>query len=201
MVTVVNTLTTLLYTVPEMGGRSKDIEKDIRIAIMLGAEWTVGEIARHLGVQSQAVSIRMSRDKTGVIDRFKAFTKIAISKRVEERLRKAEDELEEQRHKLRTKGYKLLKKKIDVGLSDEVPDPDQTHLNAAEFAIERVEGKALDRKSIEERRVQYNVEVDSNDLMSVLQDAAQINELRRAALPPAPTSDSAIEAELVDEST
>lgn len=174
----------------------------IQIGIMLGAEWSCSDIARHLGVTPQAIIQKRGRYRAnGLIEQCKVWTKVAISKYVEERLKKAEDDMNERKQRLHKKGYRVLEKAVDHALSDEVIEPDQIHLKAAEIGIERVEGKALDRKAILERNEHvYRIEVDGDELEQVLHDVAEINEMRRKLLPPATdtvSNNSVQEAEVV----
>lgn len=167
-----------------MRRRQHDDSINIQIGIFLGADWTVGDIAQHLGVNSQAVSMRRCRHKP-LIDTVMAQTRVAISKYVETRIKAAEDDIQETKKRLHGKSYKLIEKTVNHGLKDEVEQPDQTHLRAAEMGIERTEGRPLDRKAILERNEHvYRIEVDGSDLDSVLQEVALINEMRRKALPP-----------------
>ncbi len=161
-----------------------DTDRIVEIAILLGAEWKTEEIARHYGITRQAVDMRIARYREH-IDRVKAFTRVAISKKVEERLTRAEEDLQERKKKIHSKGYKLIEKKINLGLEDGV-DPDSDHLRAAEIGIERTEGKALDRKAILGRMDVYRHDVDGDELDEILGEVAKINEIRRLALPAAP---------------
>ena len=167
----------------------------IQIGILLGCEWSIPEIAQHLGIVPGSVYNKRQkvRDKD-VMERVKSWTKVGVSKYIEARIKKAEDDLAERKKRLLDKGYRVIERTVDGTLAAaeaasaaEVPwKPDPVQLTAANMGIERTEGKPLDRKSIEELRVnRYIVEVDGSDLEDVLATAAILNEMRLKALPPA----------------
>lgn len=173
-----------------MGRRALvDPDTDIAIGIMIGAEWSNEDIARHFGVTTQALAMRKKRRRdrgNAIIDNVINWTRIAISKYVEARLQAAEQDFEARKKELRKKSYRLVEKTVDHGLSDEVTRPDQTHLHAAEIGIERVEGKALDRKAILSREEKiYRVDVDGSELDGLLHELAVITERRKLLVAPA----------------
>lgn len=170
-----------------MGGKQRDEGTNYQIGIFLGADWTVPEIAQFLGVTTQAVYARQQRPTSKpIIETASAWSRIAFSKHLEKRIEKLQDDFDERKKRLHTKGYKLIEKKVDHALSESITgdEIDQTDLHAAEMAIERTEGKPLDRKAILERHEHiYQRQVDGPDLDEILNEVATLNEMRRKALP------------------
>jgi uncharacterized membrane protein YkoI len=165
--------------------RPKHDDTNIQVGIFIGADWKITDIAKHLGVSTQAIHARKgSEENRIVIDSVAGITRVALSKYIETRVRKMEEDFEERKKRLHTKGYKVIEKTLDHALAaPKEESPDQTHLKAAEMGIERVEGKALDRKAILSRDEHvYRIEVDGDDLDSVLNEVAIINEMRKRAL-------------------
>lgn len=160
-----------------------DFDMKLQIGIMIGAEWSLTDIGQHFGVTSQAINMRKLRDKDKLIERVAVWTRTAISKYIEDRIKAAEEDLQERKKRLHKKGYRLIEKVVDAGLEAEPEDVDMRHIIAAEKGIERTEGKPMDRKTIMAQSVSYHVDVDGDDLMAVLNETARLNELRRLALP------------------
>ena len=175
----------------------------IQVGLLLGAEWTVADIATHLGMTPQNIYAMKKRLRTNdVIERVKGWQSVAISKYIERRIAKKEQEIQERKERLLSKGYEVLEKTVDHTLkaaelaeeNDAPWTPKAEQLAAANMGIERSEGKPLDRKAILERRETiHTVQVDGGDLEQVLREAAMLNEMRRKALPAA-----VLEAELVE---
>lgn len=163
--------------------RHRDDSTNYQIGIFLGCDWTVQDVADHLGITRQAIYMRQKDPEAKAIQKAaETWTRAAISKYVEKRIQAKEEDLAEKKKRLRNKGYKLIEKTLDQGLETEEVNP--IHLKAAEMGIEREEGKPLDRKAIlSQSEHTYRLEVDGDDLAGLLAEVAQINELRRKALP------------------
>jgi hypothetical protein len=173
-------------------------DRAIHIGIMRGCDWTAEDIARHFGVARTTINGHVQKHKK-IVAEVEGWTRVAVSKHIEQRIasatRKALDDLETMKQRLRDDGYKLVHATVKHGLAQitdketgevkiNAPVPDSVHLKAAETGIERMEGKALDRKAIMGLVEHHHThELDSADLDSVLSELAQMNERRRALLP------------------
>jgi uncharacterized protein YhaN len=165
---------------------------------MRGCDWTAEDIARHFGVARTTINGHVQKHKK-IVAEVEGWTRVAVSKHIEQRIasatKKALTDLETMKQKLRDDGYKLVHATVKHGLAQitdpetgqvmsDAPPPDSVHLKAAETGIERMEGKALDRKAIMGLVEHHHThELDSADLDSVLSELAQMNEWRRALLP------------------
>jgi hypothetical protein len=158
-------------------------EKSIQVGILVGFGWTSEEIAQHTGVTRSAISGQKQNHRR-LIDAVAAMTKVGVERLVATRIREAEMKFEEMKADLHKKGYRVMGKTLDhaMNLPDEI-SPDTTHLRAAEMAIERTEGKPLDRKAILTRNENVEIrQIDGGDLDAILGEMALINEMRKSAL-------------------
>lgn len=190
-----------------MAPRSDSDDTTIQVACLKAAEWTDAEISVLLGVSQQAVNKRCMQHRPR-IEQVMAFVRTGMARYIEKRIRDMESKADI-KARIHKKAYAVVEKALDHGLQDSetaigpngeiiersAVEVGAIHLKAADMGIERVEGKALDRKSIEQRTLTVNVEVDGDKLDSVLRTAERLNQLRSAAyqLPPA----DVIEADLV----
>jgi hypothetical protein len=199
--------------IPERNAQSAASESiNIQIGIYWGVGWTLEEIASILGLAHSAIRSRTTYHRTR-INEVKAWSSAAstaiIAKRIKENEEKADIKA-----RIRTKGYQIIDKTLDQGLQEEQEVYDkrskevkkvpvvvnENHLKAADMAIERTEGKALDRKDIvrrDEKVIKH--EIDASALLAAVAQMEKLNAMRTTAyLPAAP---AAIEAEVIDDPT
>lgn len=187
--------------------RTPESNADIQCAIMIAAGWSVGEVAKFLGCSHVAIVQRRKRHP----ETFRTvgeWTRLAIDRYIAQQLRDKDDEIAEIKKKIHNKAYRVVDKSLNHALA--LPDeemPQKEHLLAAEMAIDRNEGKAIDRKSIEQRSLNVNATVDISvsTLDDVLREVSALNEMRKKALPPsqieaieASSTNGALVAELLD---
>lgn len=169
---------------PKTKVRGPDHDVNIQVGIFIGCDWTLSDIAKHLGVSVAAISQRKKRrENRQVIERVSGYVRVAVSKYVQARVHEQENDIAERKKKILEKGYKTLEKTLDAGL---VPDAEvqPIHLKAAEMGIERTEGKPLDRRAILELTGAdvRGREIDGGDLEDILAEVARINEMRKQTL-------------------
>lgn len=178
---------------------AESLHANIQVGIFMAFGWTVDEIAAHMGLSASAISARKQNTRhRGMIDTISAYAAVGVARLTSERIRKAEEDFNERKRRLHTKGYRVIEKALDSTLGDEekgiAPATVETlHLRAAEMGIERTEGKPLDRKAILTRNENVTrCEVDDSDLNAILGEAEKINLLRKSALllPPANVKDA-----------
>lgn len=158
------------------------IEKDIKIAAMLACEWSIADIALHFDLGESAIRNRFDRyPHSEVIPQVRSWVRTAMDKYIVDRIRAAEEDIRERKKKIHGEAYKLVEKTLKHGnAQSEAKMPNPVHLRAAEMAIERTEGKPLDRKAILSRNENVTVkQVDGGELDALLQEMAEINQLRK----------------------
>lgn len=193
-------------------------ERDIEIGILRGLDWSVPEIADHLGISVKGIEQRLYGKWKERIRRFEVIARTASAKKIGEIESKADVKA-----KIHRNAYKVIDKAIEqalepskVALKNGAPVLDAAgnqilvpvevtlvHLEAVEQGLDRIEGKAVDRKAILERRELVNIrQVDEGALGRILEQADYLNQLRGGqALLPAPgqaQADDAEEAEIVE---
>lgn len=182
---------------------ASSLHSNIQIGIYMAFGWTADEIAAQMGLSASAINARKQNARhRGMIDTVKEYAAVGVARLTSERIRKAENDFNDRKKRLHTKGYRVIEKALDSTLGD--PDKgiaaasvEPLHLRAAEMGIERTEGKPLDRKAILTRNESFGRnEIDDADLHDILGEAERINQLRRSALllPAASVKDAEIVA-------
>ena len=121
-------------------------EKDTQIGIYLALEWNHQEIADAVGFQASAISKRLrAPGHAEAIEKAKSWASAASARYLAKKIRDIETKADI-KARIHEKSYKLVERTVDDGLSAAEVGP--VHLKAADMGIERVEGKALDRKAI-----------------------------------------------------
>jgi transposase len=166
---------------------------DRQIGIALGLGMTVDEVAEHLGISRNTV-YRHSEKNRLFVDQVRAETEAIASKTIAKRITELESKADI-KQRMSAKAYQrleaLLERTEDDGLT----------LSALKEALDRTEGKAIDRKQIHqlsEHKETVTITHDSAHLDDVLGEMRQLNELRRRYLPAAP--ETVIEAQVIESS-
>lgn len=160
-------------------------EKDTQIGIYLALEWNHQEIADAVGFQASAISKRLrAPGHAEAIEKAKSWASAASARYLAKKIRDIETKADI-KARIHEKSYKLVERTVDDGLSAAEVGP--VHLKAADMGIERVEGKALDRKTIESMHTEVRrVEISTGDFDDFLSEVRQLRGTLRACLPPAP---------------
>jgi hypothetical protein len=164
---------------------SQSDEASIQVGILQGCDWSAQEIAAQLGVTANAIYERCRNPTHApLIEKVRSWTQIGVTKKINERIKAAEDDFNERKRRLHTKGYRAIEKKLDEVVAEgSTVSIDAVHLRAAEMGIERTEGKPLDRKAILTRNENVTrAEVDELDLNGILGDLEETNRLRKSTL-------------------
>lgn len=179
-----------------MPTREESDDKTVQVAIYKALEWTEDEIAEVMGVSQPAINQRASRYRERIAQ-VMAWVNVAAAKYIEKRIVALETKADVKK-RIHEKGYKLVEKTLDQGLKDaeKTTAPDGTvidtpavevsmvHLRAADMAIERTEGKAVDHKRIESHSQRITVTVDGDRLERIFERADELNRRRIAAYQP-----------------
>lgn len=154
---------------------------DIQIGVYEALEWTQVEIAEHVGRTPQALYQRRTGAKKTFIDQIAAFVAFGVEKKLRPRLDAADV-----KRRLSTKAYHNLELLLERTETDEngieKPVQDSLLLGAIKEALDRTEGKSIDRTAILKGNVNLSPperEVEQDDLDSILAEAQEINQRRR----------------------
>lgn len=161
-----------------------DVDADVQVGILIGAGWTTNDVAQLFGVTHVAIVQRRKRN-AALINKVIEWTRMATDKYVAERIKEAEDEIAERKKNIKKKSYRIIEKTLDHGLAqDETSKPEKEHLAAAEMALDRTEGKAIDRKQIHQLNETLNSgqtrDLSEGLLNNILTELQGITHIHRA---------------------